>query len=79
MFLRSSTACFLLFRCVGAFGQASGLGEKAVREFQTGDWPSAERDFREVVKRDPSNIVAQIYLGQSLFRRERYAEAAVFF
>ncbi len=55
------------------------LGDRAVREFRNDDWPAAERDFREVVKRDSSNILAQIYLGQSLFRQEHYAEAAIVF
>jgi predicted Zn-dependent protease len=55
------------------------LGARAVQEFQNDDWPAAERDFREVVKRDPSNIIAHMYLGQCLFRQEHYADAAVFF
>jgi predicted Zn-dependent protease len=72
-----------LFWSVNAFGQnarvADDLGARAVREFQNDEWATAERDFREVVKRDPSNIIAHMYLGQCLFRQEHYAEAAVFF
>jgi predicted Zn-dependent protease len=55
------------------------LGDRAVREFRNNDWAAAERDFREVLKHDPSNIFANMYLGQTLFRQERYAEAATFF
>ena len=41
------------------------LGERAVQEFRNDDWPAAERDFREVVKRDPTNVFAHMYLGQT--------------
>lgn len=74
--------CCLL---VGAVASARGqdrpqdLGERAVQEFRNDDWVAAERDFREIVKRDSSNVIAHIYLGQSLFRQQHYAEAAVFF
>lgn len=74
---------FCLFFCViGASGQDThgpdNLGDRAVREFRNNDWPAAERDFREIVRREPSNVLAQIYLGQTLFRQEHYADAAVF-
>jgi predicted Zn-dependent protease len=55
------------------------LAERAVQEFRNSEWPAAERDFREVVKRDPTNAFANMYLGQALFRQEKYAEAATFF
>ena len=48
---------------------------QALREFQAGQFPEAERQFREIVRRDPKNIYAQIYLGQSLFRQGKYADA----
>jgi len=82
MFKVAGTCCLLLW-CVNGFCQdrraPDDLGQRAVREFQNDDRPAAEHDFREVVKRDPSNIVAHIYLGQCLFRQEHYAEAVVFF
>jgi tetratricopeptide (TPR) repeat protein len=49
--------------------------EQAQREYAAGKFSEAERDFREVAKVNPSDIYAQIYLGQSLFRQEKYAEA----
>lgn len=63
------------------FGQnpSNDLGDRAVQEFRSNDWPAAERDFRELVKRDSSNIIVNMYLGQTLFRQEHYAEAATFF
>jgi len=74
--------CCLLFFVIKAIGQdrpgPDDLGERALREFRNNDWPAAERDFREIVKREPSNILAQIYLGQTLFRLEHYADAAIF-
>ena len=79
----SSMACGLLIFCFACAGQEvenfSALADRAVREFRADDWPAAERDFRQVVKRDPTNIFANMYLGQTLFRQEHYAEAATFF
>ena len=83
MYLQRVWACPLLFWSLSVWGQDARLsddvGERAVREFRNSDWSASERDFREVVKRDPSNVVAHMYLGQSLFRQQHYAEAAVFF
>jgi predicted Zn-dependent protease len=53
--------------------------DKAVQEYRNNDWVGAERDFREVVKRDPNDIIANFYLGQTLFRQEKYRDAAKFF
>ena len=53
----------------------AALFEQARREYSAGKFADAERDFRELTKRDPSNIYAHVYLGQTLFRQERYAEA----
>src|SRR4051812_46107680 len=73
----------LLLWATVSFGQNPGKSEnpgvRAMREFLHDEWSAAERDFREVVKRDPTNIFANMYLGQTLFRQERYAEAATFF
>jgi predicted Zn-dependent protease len=74
--------CISFFVVIGLAQDARKLGElqdRAVKEFQNGDWPAAERDFREIVRHDPSNIFASMYLGQTLFRKERYAEAATVF
>ena len=49
------------------------------KSFRKDDFPAAGRDIREVVKLDRSNIIPEFYLGQTLFREERYADAAVFF
>jgi predicted Zn-dependent protease len=51
------------------------LAEQAKSEFLAGNFPEAERDFRQITKQFPSNIVAQVYLGQALFRQEKYAES----
>ena len=71
---------FLILVCVGQESLTlSEIQDRAVKEFQRSDWTAAERDFREVVKRDPTNIFANMYLAQTLFRQEHYAEAATFF
>jgi predicted Zn-dependent protease len=49
------------------------LLKQAQQEYTNGHFADAERDFAELAKRDPSNIYMQIYLGQSLFRQEKYA------
>lgn len=71
------------FSILVCFGQdahtLSEVQDRAVKEFQRSDWTAAERDFREVVKRDPTNIFANMYLAQTLFRQEHYSEAATFF
>jgi len=53
------------------------LVEKARQEYAAGKFADAERDFRELTKRDPSNVQGQVYLGQALFRQEKYAESVV--
>jgi predicted Zn-dependent protease len=60
-------------------GTTDDLGARAIREFRNNDWISAERDLRELLKRDPSNIYSNMYLAQSLFRQQRFSEAATFF
>lgn len=61
------------------FGQMSSandaLATQAEKEYAAGKYADAERDFRELAGREPSNIYAFIYLGQSLFRQEKYAES----
>ena len=59
--LRRFCMCGFLLWSASSFGQNStrpsdDLGDRAVQEFRNNDWPAAERDFRELVKRDPSNI-----------------------
>jgi len=74
------SAC-LLALCSGTPCLAQGHGsdekliEQAQHEYTAGKFAEAERDLREITKRDPSNIYAQVYLAQALFRQEKYAEA----
>jgi predicted Zn-dependent protease len=53
------------------------LTEQARKEFSAGEFADAERDFRELTKQDPSNLESQVYLGQALFRQEKYSESVV--
>lgn len=55
------------------------LSDRALKEFRNKDYRAAERDLREVTKLDPSNIYAQVYLGQTLFQQERFADAVPVF
>lgn len=54
-----------------AFGHAqdaeTDLFQNAKHLYRTGHLAEAERSFRELVNRDPSNVGAQMFLGQTLF------------
>jgi tetratricopeptide (TPR) repeat protein len=50
---------------------------QAEQEFASGNYADAARDFREVAKHEPSNIVAVMYWGHSLYEQQKYAEAVV--
>lgn len=52
--------------------KSEDLAEQAIKEYKAGKYTAAERDFRELAKRDPSNLNVQVYLGQSLFRQGKY-------
>jgi predicted Zn-dependent protease len=54
---------------------SSDLAALAKQEFLAENFPKAERYLRELVKRDPGNIQMQMYLGHTLFRQQKYAEA----
>jgi predicted Zn-dependent protease len=79
MAVGSKTLFCLLCAGVLSWGQAvrpsDDLSSQALRDYQSGRYAQSERGFRELVKRDPSNAYSQFYLGQSLFRQERYAAA----
>jgi len=70
-----------LFATDGCFAQGSQSKEKlleqARQEYIAGKFADAERDLRELVKRDPADIDAQAYLGHALFKQEKYADAVV--
>lgn len=51
------------------------LARQARQEYDAAQFREAERDFRKIARRDPTNIYAQFFLGQSLFRQEKYADA----
>jgi predicted Zn-dependent protease len=70
--------CFPLVAavCSGqSTGQQSSLADRALQEYKSGQYAAAERDCREIIKQNPSNILAQIYLGQSLFKQQKFADA----
>lgn len=52
---------------------------QALQEFRDKNYAAAERDFREIAKRAPSNIYAQFHLGQTLFKEEQYGAATTAF
>jgi len=61
--------------CLGQSNdQQNSVADRALQEYKAGQYAAAERDCRELVKQNPSNILAQIYLGQSLYMQKKYAE-----
>lgn len=47
----------------------------AQRLYESGRLHEAEKSFSAIVRNDPSNVAAQMYLGQTLFREEKFTEA----
>jgi len=66
---------FLVTALYGQQQTPSALPERALQEFREGRYSDAERDFREIAKADPSNVYAQVYLGQALFKQEKYPDS----
>jgi predicted Zn-dependent protease len=63
----------------GLSGQAqkpeAEIFRNAQQLYQSGRLADAEKGFTEIAREHPNNIAAQMYLGQTLFREERYAAA----
>ena len=55
--------------------QQNSVADRALQEYKAGQYVAAERDCREILRQNPSNILAQIYLGQSLYMQKKYAES----
>jgi tetratricopeptide (TPR) repeat protein len=61
--------------CLHAQRSETDSFQKATQLYQSGQLAEAEQSFREIVRRDPTNIAAQMRLGQTLFKEEKFAEA----
>jgi tetratricopeptide (TPR) repeat protein len=72
-----SLVCFLsVASCLGqAKPSPNSSYTRGVREYQTGQFALAERDFRDATNADPSDIYAEFYLGQSLFKQQKFPDA----
>jgi predicted Zn-dependent protease len=74
--MKSWLAWFFLVGAVhGQIVPSAALSERALQEFRAEKYIEAERDFREIVKANPASPYAQFYLGQTLFKKEKYADA----
>ena len=49
----------------------------AQRLYDSGKWAEAEESYASIVRAHPDNIAAQMYLGQTLFKEEKFAAAVV--
>ncbi len=57
--------------------QREALIERAQQEYRAKRFAEAERDFRELARRDPADIYMQFFVGTALFRQEKYSAAVV--
>ncbi|MDM8525441.1 tetratricopeptide repeat protein [Desulfococcaceae bacterium HSG8] len=53
--------------------------DQAYLNYKTSDYSGAIRYFREVIRREPSDLLAGYYIGISLFRQGRYRDAINYF
>jgi predicted Zn-dependent protease len=72
-------AVVILLGGISAHGQKSDteMFQDAQRLYAAGKLPEAERSFAEITRDHPGNVAAQMYLGQTLFKEEKFAEAIV--
>jgi predicted Zn-dependent protease len=49
----------------------------AQRQYDSGKFADAEKGFAEITREHPDNIAAQMRLGQTLFKEEKFAAAVV--
>jgi predicted Zn-dependent protease len=43
--------------------------------YDSGRMVDAEKSFAKITREHPANVAAQMYLGQTLFKEEKFAEA----
>jgi len=76
--LRITVVVLLL---AGTLASAQGPETDALKNaellYSSGKWSEAEKSFAGIVRDHPDNIAAQMYLGQTLFKEEKFAEAIV--
>jgi predicted Zn-dependent protease len=72
-------AVVILLGGISAHGQKSDteMFQDAQRLYAAGKLPEAEKSFSEITRDHPENVAAQMYLGQTLFKEEKFAAAIV--
>jgi predicted Zn-dependent protease len=63
--------------CLHAQRPEADSFQKARQLYQSGQLTKVEQTLREIVRRDPTDVAAQMYLGQTLFKEEKFAAAIV--
>lgn len=79
MKLLAATVIVWLSTCAWSYGQRSETAalQEGRQLYASGKLVEAEKIFEGIVRHDPSNVAAQMYLGQTLFRQEKFADAIV--
>lgn len=72
-------AAVILLGGISAHAQKSDteMFQDAQRLYASGKLPEAEKSFTEITRDHPANVDAQMYLGQTLFKEEKFAAAIV--
>jgi TolA-binding protein len=67
--------CLLAGLSVQAQKRETEIFRNAHQLYDSGRLADAEKGFAEIVRDHPDNIAAQMFLGQTLFKEEKYAAA----
>ena len=69
----------MLLSGISAHAQKSDaeMFQDAQRLYATGKLSEAEKSFTEITRDHPANVATQMYLGQTLFKEEKFAAAIV--
>ena len=72
-----ATACLLAGLSAQAQKPEVEMLRDAQRLYDSGRFADAEKSFAEITREHPDNIAAQMRLGQTLFKEEKFAAAVV--
>jgi len=67
--------CCLRVSVAQGTGPTNQVFQQAGQEYLRGNFPAAEKLFRQATQLEPAMIDAHEYLGHTLFKEERYREA----
>jgi len=66
--------CFGLSNNI-AMAEDASLLDQSIQHYQFQDFEAAEKGFRQIIKAEPDNTLANYYLGQSLYQTDKAVDA----